>query len=85
VLKECPVGKVLREAPHIYDLIDHLSHAEHASPSEMQSHSRYFVHALRLFRAETSRLDELRMESRSGSTEAHADAEFGRQVLRGRA
>lgn len=79
MLTECPVGKVLREAPHVYDLLDHLSHADNASPREMESHSRYYRHALRLYRSEISRLDELR---RAGD-KAASDAAYGARMLRG--
>lgn len=79
VLTECPVGKILREAPHVYDLTDHLSHADKASPREMEGHSRYFRHALRLYRAELSRLDDLRR----ARDRAAGDAAIGARMLRG--
>jgi len=80
VLRECPVGKVLREAPHIYDLIDHLSFAENATPQEAEAMSRYYGYALRLYRSELARLQE----DRESNHEVNLEASHAAQVLKAR-
>lgn len=80
VLTECPVGMILRETPHIYELIDYLASFEHATPSEVERSSRYTLQAWRLYRSEQSRLQELRRHNK----EVTGDAQYGSRVLRGR-
>ncbi len=76
-LYECPVGMLLREAPHVYDLIDACVLVENATPSEYLTMPRYFQHASRVYRSELARLDDLRQQARKSG----ADINYARRRL----
>lgn len=76
VVKECPVGMILRETPWLYDTIDACSYAGNATPAEMTRAPRYTQHATRLYNSEQSRLRELERSQ----NQARGDAEYGRRL-----
>lgn len=60
MLYECPTGYLLREAPHVFDVIEATGSLENASPPDLRQCSTYLQHAGRIVRAERARLRELR-------------------------
>ena len=79
VMHECPVGAILRDAPHVYDLVRAGSYAENAG-LEVMRQPRYMQDALTLHASERARMRELdKLDKQTGS-----DAKHGRRVLRGR-
>lgn len=79
MLHECPVGMILREGPHVYDLARAGGLAEQ-SGIEVLGQPRYLQDALMLVAAERSRLRELADLDR----QAKNDARHGARVLKGR-
>ena len=79
MLHECPIGAVLREAPHTFQLIAAGAHADNAGV-EMLEQPQYLQDAVALCGAERSRLRELADRDR----QSESDARHGRNVLRGR-
>ena len=74
LLKECPVGFILRTTPHIYDALDMLAHHESMGPLEVTHMTPWFRLMLRLYRSELSRLRELRdMDNKVNSDIAYAE------------
>jgi hypothetical protein len=72
MLTECPVGYVLREAPHIYDLLDYLSLSESLSPLELGRMPRYFGQMLRVYQNELVRVQDLAYRQRAAEQSAEA-------------
>lgn len=76
VVRECPVGKVLRESPQTYSVIDAVGVSENASPVELARMPRFYVQMARLFRSETERNRELQQRDE----QAKADAKYASRV-----
>lgn len=76
VLNECPVGRVLREAPHTYDLINHIGLAENAGPTEAEQMSRLWSDAGRLYSSEKRRIDDIER----ARDKTKGDAAYGARV-----
>jgi hypothetical protein len=73
VLRECPVGYLLREAPHVYDVIEFCRMGEHTSALDLASLPRYTRRAMRIYSSECARLDELRRATKDlAGDAAHA-------------
>ena len=79
MLRECPVGAVLREAPHVYDAIRASSYAE-SGGLEIMRQSRCLQDAVVLASSEKERLRELKRADEQSAR----DAKHGAAVLRGR-
>ncbi len=80
-LEECPVGYLLREAPHTYDVLDAVSLIGNASPNEYAALPLYAQRMGRVYAAEVNgRLPEIEAATRR----SQADLEHGQRVLRGR-
>jgi hypothetical protein len=79
-LYECPVGYVLREAPHVYDILDRCSMAERMTPTEAARVPQYMQRAMRLYGSEVNRLSALR----DSSNVAARDAKAAERATRGR-
>lgn len=78
MLRECPVGLILRDAPYLYDVISIASAAENVGPTEYARLPRYMQRAMTVVSAERSRLRELRDKQR----QAERDAKYGARVVR---
>lgn len=78
VLRECPTGYLLREAPFIYDLLDALSVSENARPGDVLP--RYYIQAARLKGAELDRIREIKNDRTRGTN----DSAYGAKVLQGK-
>ena len=78
-LNECPVGAVLREAPHTFDLMRAHAHVDAAGLDVMRQ-PKYMQDALALCAGEAARLRELR----AIDDQSQRDAKHGARVLRGR-
>jgi len=74
MLRECPVGFILRTTPHIYDMIELASQSEHTSLVEIARSPRALQQAIRLVRSERNRLDELRQVERESKQAAKVGA-----------
>ena len=73
LLKECPVGKILREAPQTYDILDYSARIEATGVEEYSRLPRFMQQAIRLVSSERERLRELKEQKRK----AAADSKFG--------
>ena len=71
-LYECPVGKVLRETPWVYDIYDLLNYAENTGIGDFQRLPAFAQQALRLGRSEQSRLLEARQREQKVSRDSKA-------------
>ena len=58
LIRECPVGLVLRDGPHVYDLISAHSYAENGALNPLDSPS-YLQAGIRVVASERARLREL--------------------------
>jgi hypothetical protein len=58
VLRECPVGLILREGPHVYDAIAAHAYAENGALNPLDS-PPYLQSAIRVVASERARLREL--------------------------
>jgi hypothetical protein len=76
VLRECPVGRVLREAPHAYELIIAHSYSENTG-LEILNYPRYLRQAFGVIGSEKERLRELSDKDR----QAKADGKYGTAML----
>lgn len=77
ILRECPVGAVLREAPYVYDAIAAESHAE-AGAFDPSMKPTYLQDAIRVVSAERGRLWDIRREREKSK----GDAAYGARVLK---
>lgn len=72
ILRECPVGRVLREAPQTYQVLRAVSQGTEGGPSLLRE-SRYFQQVAGIVASERARLSELEHAQRqSGGDAAHA-------------
>lgn len=76
-LRECPVGAVLRESPHVYDVIGAYGTGEHIGPSILQE-PLWLQHAFRVVGSERNRL----MDLERTNDKAKHDAAYGARVRR---
>lgn len=76
VLRECPVGRVLREAPYVYQSWQAAGYAE----SSLHSQPRYLQQIAAIRGHETDRLREMEQAQSQG----RRDAEHGANMLRRR-
>lgn len=72
MLQECPVGVILREAPHVYEAIAAHSYAETGAFNPLESPT-YLRQAFGVISSEKSRLREMEMQARRGAN----DSKFG--------
>jgi hypothetical protein len=80
MLRECPTGYILREAPWVYPLISLcVAAAENSSHTEISASPRFFQQALQAYRSEAARIDALNRDPGLSG-----DAAYGAGVLRGR-
>jgi len=77
-LRECPVGAILRDAPHTLDVIRSSRYADGAGLEFLRA-PRYFQHAVGVINSERERLADMREKAES----AKRDAQHGARVLRG--
>ena len=70
-MKECPVGYILREAPHIYGIMDFLCLGENMSPLDFARMPRYFQQMLRVYQNEIAR--HRIAENKQREAQRHAD------------
>lgn len=80
MLYECPVGKILRESPLTYDIIDAVSLAENATPTDKARMPRFFWQAANLVQSERARLMELEDSEKATAN----DAKYGAEAIRRR-
>ena len=69
-MRECPVGYVLREAPHIYNDMAFLSLGENLSPADLGGMSRYFCQMLRIYQNEMARIRKMERIQREANRHA---------------
>jgi hypothetical protein len=69
---ECPVGKVLREAPHIFDVIERGSMTEAMTPDIFDRLPGYMQRAIRVVSSERARLQEMPMSEMKGRHDSAA-------------
>ena len=67
---ECPVGYILREAPHIYHVMDYLTLAENLSPIDLGKMPRYFSQMLRVYQNELARIRDMNKLQREANRHA---------------
>jgi hypothetical protein len=60
ILRECPTGYLLREAPHTFDTLEAASLVENAAPTDLRRMSRYLLDSSRIRSSELHRLHDLR-------------------------
>jgi hypothetical protein len=77
ILRECPVGAVLREAPHVYDAIAAESYVE-SGAIDPTTRPMYLQQAIAVISAERGRLHEIRRERERSAS----DASYGARVLK---
>lgn len=77
ILRECPVGRVLREAPQTYQVLRAASHGTEGGPQVLRE-SRYFQQVAAIVASERARLSELEHAQR----QAGGDAAHAARVLR---
>lgn len=77
ILRECPVGAVLREAPYVYDAIAAEGYAE-AGAFDPTTRPLYLQQAIAVIGSERGRL----FEARRARERASSDAEYGARVLK---
>lgn len=71
MVRECPVGYLLREAPYIYEVMSYLSLGENLSPLELGKMPRYFAQMLRVYQNEMARMRKLRRIQDEARRHAH--------------
>ena len=79
VLRECPTGKILREAPEIYSIIESARMVEALTPDGFHRQPRYMQHAIRITSSESARLRELNRLEKTG----FGDSAYGSRVRNG--
>lgn len=80
LLKECPVGKVLRETPDIYAAIETQSYAETGAVS-LDSLSPWMAAGVRFASSERARLWEIKEQQRQQKSNAASDAAYARKAI----
>lgn len=78
-LRECPVGAVLREAPHVYDVLAVYANSKN-SGLEITGWPLWVRRALSVVEHEANRLRDMADKER----QAHRDAQYGHRLVRGR-
>lgn len=76
ILKECPTGYVLRNAPHIYAVIKAYNYIESGSINPMDQ-SSWAQAAFNVIGSEKARLYELEQNK----NQTRRDSEYGRRAL----
>jgi hypothetical protein len=77
-LRECPVGRVLREAPYVYKAISHATHVANGATDPANAPS-WLQGLTQVVLSERARLRELNQDKDRGAS----DAEQARRVMRG--
>lgn len=78
MLRECPVGHVLREAPHVYDVLGLYRYAEHEG-LRIQKQPRWLQTALRVVDSEKERLRKMSESDK----QLKGDAAYAGRVAKG--
>jgi hypothetical protein len=79
VLRECPVGYVLRNAPHVNRAVNAQSYAENGALNPLDCPT-WLQQAMTVVSSERTRLREMKDTGASGKS----DSNYGQRVLRGR-
>ena len=78
ILRECPIGAVLREAPHVYDAIRASNAVESGAMNPIDA-PIYLQHALSVIISERDRLWRMRDDERKSKS----DSSHGMKVRHG--
>jgi hypothetical protein len=78
ILRECPVGAILREAPQVYECIAAYSFVENGA-LDPRHESQWLQDGIRIVSAEKSRLQDVKDSQRKSKQ----DADYTRTVLNG--
>lgn len=79
ILRECPVGAILRETPYIYEAVSAQSYAE-AGAFDPSTKPTWLQEAMRIVGSERSRLWDIKRErERSSRDAAYAAKVLGRE------
>ncbi len=77
VLKECPTGFMMREAPWVFDAIDRAACYEQMGPTEFGRLSQFMQHAIRIYSSERARLIDLKARQE----QARSDAKYASRMV----
>jgi hypothetical protein len=78
ILRECPTGAVMRDAPWVYDVLGLYAYAEHGG-FEIQRQPRWVQSALQVIGSEKERLRRLAESEKQGK----GDAAYARRLVKG--
>lgn len=79
LLKECPIGVIIRESPYIYDAINVHVYAENGALNPLKQ-SSWLQHAFNVIGSEKARLFKLKNSGKRGKS----DSEYGRRMRGGK-
>jgi len=82
VLRECPIGVVLRESPHVYDALTAYSHVENGAV-DPYSLSPWANQAFGVIGAERARMHDAQMRETQRKRDVSASRGVAAKVLRG--
>jgi hypothetical protein len=78
IVRECPVGMVLRETPHVYDAVSAASNTESGAINPLEV-PRWLQDSLRIVGSERGRLFDIKQQQRrSAGDAAYAARAVGR-------
>lgn len=69
MLNECPVGKIMRESPHVYDAIAAHTYSENGALNPLEC-SPWLQAAIRVVGSERGRLEDMRQEEQRNKVDA---------------
>ena len=79
ILRECPVGRILRETPHVFEAIEASAYVDNAGPRDARHIPPYLHQVWRIVSSERQRLHELKMSEAKG----RRDVDIGKRVRGG--
>lgn len=81
MMRECPVGYILRECSYVYDLLDAAVVADNTG-LDFLSAPRYLQHAVRLISSEKYRVSELKRKEDRARRKGARDSSYAANVLK---
>jgi hypothetical protein len=80
IMYECPTGYILREAPHVYDVLTACALVENASPVDLSMIPSYVLELAKVYGSEQARM----MDNDHKQMQAKSDAAHGQAIVRSR-
>jgi hypothetical protein len=69
IVRECPVGMVLRETPYVYDAVSAASYVESGALNPLEA-PRWLQDAARIVGSERGRMFDIKQQQRRGASDA---------------